>query len=95
MDYTEDDKRFELIYLFLSHEHNTRIKLLIKFQVDQTINSITKIFPSANWMEREVFDIYGVNLKDHQDLRRLNTDYGCQGNPLIKNMPLTSRQKVT
>ena len=48
VDYPEDEKRFELVYLFLSHEHNTRIKLLIKFQLSQTINSITKIFPSAN-----------------------------------------------
>ena len=59
VDYPEDEKRFELIYLFLSHEHNTRIKILIKLQQDQVINSITKIFPSANWMEREVFDMYG------------------------------------
>ena len=60
VDYPEDEKRFHLIYLFLSHEKNTRIKLITKFNVDQTIQSLTKIFPSANWMEREVFDMYGI-----------------------------------
>ena len=63
VDYPDNEKRFELVYLFLSHENNLRIKLLIKFETDQSINSLTKIFPSANWMEREVFDMYGVKFK--------------------------------
>ena len=94
VDYHEDEKRFELVYLFLSHEHNTRIKLLIKFQADQTINSITKIFPSANWMEREVFDMYGIKFKNHPDLRRILTDYGFKGHPLRKDFPLTGFNEV-
>ena len=94
VDYPENDKRFELVYLFLSHENNTRIKLLIKFELNQTINSITKIFPSANWMEREVFDMYGVKFRNHPDLRRILTDYGFKGHPLRKDFPLTGFNEV-
>ena len=94
VDYPENEKRFELIYLFLSHENNTRIKLLTKFEIDQTINSITKIFPSANWMEREVFDMYGIKFKNHPDLRRILTDYGFKGHPLRKDFPLTGFNEV-
>ena len=94
VDYPENEKRFELIYLFLSHENNTRIKLLTRFEIDQTINSITKIFPSANWMEREVFDMYGIKFKNHPDLRRILTDYGFKGHPLRKDFPLTGFNEV-
>ena len=94
VDYPEKEKRFELIYLFLSHENNIRIKLLIKLEISQTINSITKIFPSANWMEREVFDMYGIKFKNHPDLRRILTDYGFKGHPLRKDFPLTGFNEV-
>ena len=94
VDYPENEKRFELVYLFLSHENNIRIKLIIKFQLDQSINSITKTFPSANWMEREVFDMYGIKFKNHPDLRRILTDYGFKGHPLRKDFPLTGFNEV-
>ena len=94
VDYPEKEKRFELIYLFLSHENNTRIKLSIKFDINQSINSLTKIFPSANWMEREVFDMYGIKFKNHPDLRRILTDYNFKGFPLRKDFPLTGFNEV-
>ena len=94
VDYPENEKRFELIYLFLSHENNVRIKLLTRFELNQSINSITKIFPSANWMEREVFDMYGIKFKNHPDLRRILTDYGFKGHPLRKDFPLTGFNEV-
>ena len=94
VDYPDKEKRFQLVYLFLSHENNNRIKVSIKFQSDQVISSITKIFPSANWMEREVFDMYGIKFKNHPDLRRILTDYGFKGHPLRKDFPLTGFNEV-
>ena len=94
VDYPEKDKRFQLVYLFLSHENNMRVKILIKFQPNELINSLTKIFPSANWMEREVFDMYGIKFKNHPDLRRILTDYGFKGHPLRKDFPLTGFNEV-
>ena len=94
IDYPSEDKRFKLVYLFLSHENNSRIKISIQFEINQVINSITKIFPSANWMEREVFDMYGIKFKNHPDLRRILTDYGFKGHLLRKDFPLTGLNEV-
>ena len=94
VDYPDEEKRFKLVYLFLSHEKNLRIKLSINLEINQMINSITKIFPSANWMEREVCDMYGIKFKNHPDLRRILTDYGFKGHPLRKDFPLTGFNEV-
>ena len=94
VDFPERDKRFRLIYLLLSHEKNLRIKLCIDFESSKSIPSIVKIFPSANWMEREVFDMYGIKFTNHPDLRRILTDYGFKGHPLRKDFPLTGFNEV-
>ena len=94
VDYPDSEKRFQLVYLLLSHQNNIRIKVSTQLQLNQIINSITKIFPSANWMEREVFDMYGIKFKNHPDLRRILTDYGFKGHPLRKDFPLTGFNEV-
>ena len=94
VDYPEKYNRFKIVYLFLSHENNLRILLNINIEEKTSVPSISKIFPSANWMEREVFDMYGISFKDHPDLRKILTDYGFEGYPLRKDFPLTGHTEV-
>ena len=94
IDYPNDEKRFEIVYLLLSLENNQRLKISIKFEPNEKIPSLTKIFPSANWMEREVFDMYGIKFINHPDLRRILTDYNFKGHPLRKDFPLTGFNEV-
>ena len=94
VDYPENEKRFKLVYLLLSHEFNQRIHLDYDIGEKEIASSIISVFPSANWMEREVFDMYGINFKNHPDLRRILTDYGFEGHPLRKDFPLTGHNEV-
>jgi len=94
VDFPRKEKRFKIVYLMLSHEHNSRIIINTNIDEKDKVPSITKIFPSANWMEREIFDMYGISFRDHPDLRRILTDYGFEGHPLRKDFPLTGHTEV-
>ena len=94
IDYPEKEKRFKVVYLLLSHEKNLRIVIDVHIEEKTKVPSIIKIFPAANWMEREVFDMYGIIFKEHPDLRRILTDYGFEGYPLRKDFPLTGHTEV-
>tara|TARA_Y100000590_G_scaffold398275_1_gene480558 strand:+ start:27 stop:632 length:606 start_codon:yes stop_codon:yes gene_type:complete len=94
VDYPGKEHRFKIIYLLLSHENNLRIVINVNIDEKTEVPSLTKIFPSANWMEREVFDMYGISFKNHPDLRRILTDYGFKGFPLRKDFPLTGHSEV-
>ena len=94
VDYVEKEDRFKIVYLLLSHENNIRVIVNINIEEKEEVPSITKLFPSANWMEREIFDMYGIHFKNHPDLRRILTDYGFKGYPLRKDFPLTGHTEV-
>ena len=89
VDYPERAKRFDVVYHFLSMYQNQRIRLRVSIREDDMVPSIVDIHPSANWFEREVFDMFGILFSGHPDLRRILTDYGFRGHPLRKDFPTT------
>ncbi|QYX55628.1 NADH-quinone oxidoreductase subunit C [Roseovarius sp. SCSIO 43702] len=94
VDYPARAKRFDVVYHFLSMYQNHRIRLKVAVREDEMVPSITGIHPSANWFEREVFDMFGILFSGHPDLRRILTDYGFRGHPLRKDFPTTGYTEV-
>jgi NADH-quinone oxidoreductase subunit C len=94
VDYPARPKRFDVVYHFLSMYQNHRIRLRVSIREDEMVPSITGVHPSANWFEREVFDMFGILFSGHPDLRRILTDYGFRGYPLRKDFPTTGYTEV-
>ncbi|MGM0421822.1 MAG: NADH-quinone oxidoreductase subunit C [Pseudomonadota bacterium] len=94
VDYPTRDERFDVVYNLLSLNHNLRIRVKIQTDEKTPVDSVVDLFSSANWFEREVWDMYGVYFRDHPDLRRILTDYGFAGHPQRKDFPLTGYVEV-
>jgi NADH-quinone oxidoreductase subunit C len=93
-DYPGREKRFDVVYHFLSPRHNRRIRVKVEADDVTPVPSIIELFPGANWFEREAYDLYGVLFSGHPDLRRILTDYGFEGHPMRKDFPLTGYVEV-
>jgi NADH-quinone oxidoreductase subunit C len=94
IDYPSREKRFDIVYLFLSMTHNQRILIKTSLREDENIESITPIHIAADWYERECYDLFGIKFLNHPDLRRIMTDYNFEGHPLRKDFPLTGHTEV-
>ena len=94
VDYPERQRRFDVVYLLLSVTRNLRVKVKIAVGEDDAVPTVTKVYPNADWYEREAFDMYGVFFEGHPDLRRILTDYGFHGHPLRKDFPMTGYVEV-
>jgi NADH-quinone oxidoreductase subunit C len=94
VDWPSREKRFDVVYHFLSPSKNLRVRVKVETDEATTVPSIIDVFPGANWYERETYDLYGVLFTGHPDLRRILTDYGFQGHPLRKDFPLSGFVEV-
>ena len=94
IDFPAKEKRFQLIYHFLSMTENKRCKITMAVSDQEAVNSVTSVFECANWFEREIFDLFGITFSSHPDLRRILTDYGFEGHPLRKDFPTTGFLEV-
>ena len=94
VDWPSRERRFDVVYHLLSPKHNTRIRLKIETDETTPVASVIEVFPSADWYEREIYDLYGVAFTGHPDMRRILTDYGFEGHPLRKDFPLTGFVEV-
>lgn len=94
VDYPQREKRFEVVYQLLSLHKNTRITVKVNVAEGENVPTVEGVFSSANWFEREIFDMYGVEFDNHSDMRRILTDYGFEGHPQRKDFPLTGYKEV-
>lgn len=94
VDYPNRNKRFEIIYHLLSIVHNTRVRVRLELYESDLPASVAKLFSTASWFEREIFDMYGIEFSGHPDLRRILTDYGFKGHPMLKDFPLTGYKEI-
>ena len=92
--HVENEPRFEVVYNILSIANNRRIRLKVRVDERDLVDSVTEVWPTANWFEREAFDMYGIIFNHHPDLRRILTDYGFEGHPLRKDFPLVGRVEM-
>ncbi len=94
VDYPGREERFDVVYNLLSLTHNRRIRVKVSATEDTPVPTVIEVFSSANWWERETWDMFGIAFRDHPDLRRILSDYGFQGHPLRKDFPLTGYVEV-
>lgn len=94
VDYPEREERFELVYMLLSLSNNFRLRIKIKIKESDIVDSLSDLYASSDWLEREVYDMFGIYFKNHKDLRRILTDFGFEGHPLRKDFPLTGFVEV-
>ncbi len=94
VDYPERDERFDIVYHLLSLKNNLRLRMKITTDEKTAVSSVQSVYPTAGWFEREAWDLFGIGFSDHDDLRRLLTDYNFEGHPLRKDFPLTGYVEI-